>query len=695
MTSLDSFNVTVFLGGPAATGAVLSTTSPATIAVGQSVPLTLTVSDTGMAFSTPSGSVTISDGSTVLGTASQTASPYTFTASGLGLGVHTLTAAYGGDARTSGSVSNAITIQVYQAQTITFGALSNVALGSGNVTLAATASSGLSVSYTSGTPGVCTVSGATVTLVAFGTCSITASQAGNGTYAPATSVVQAFIISPVTPSVTSITPNTAPAFSPARAVTITGSNFLSGATVSFTPPGGVTTTISPNLIQAAQIAATVPASFLTTAGTAQVVVNNGFAALSNPVSFTITPVTATNTNLVSSGNPSRFGAMVTLTATVSPAPGSGIVTFYDGVNVLGTVAVTGGSASIQTILLPAGTQAVLGTLFREMLLMARACRLFLPQVVNAVAGIGVGMPLHTAGANALNGMAVGDFNGDGKADLAQAGANGITILRGKGDGTFQAGVTYAAGTASGTVPQAVAVGDFNGDGHADLVCGYGNNISVLLGNGDGTFQTAVQYAAAGPASGHGPAAVGVGDFNGDGVADIAAISEDNVTSVYLGNGDGTFAPAAGYGTSFGSLGQVTIAIGDFNGDGVADIATGDSFTGLSIRLGNGDGTFWSGAYSPGVYSAGSMGVGDFNGDGITDIAIASPEGVTILTGYGDGSIPESGRLPGERRRDRSCDRGFQWRRANRHRAAWKFRRLFAFVEMAMARFRGPLFTLRT
>ncbi len=184
-------------------------------------------------------------------------------------------------------------IQVELAQTISFGALSNVALGSGNVTLTATASSGLTVNYVSTTQGVCTVSGVSVTLVAFGTCSITASQAGNSTYLAATPVVQVFTVSPVTPSVTSIAPNTVAAFSPATAVTIVGSNFVSGATVLFTPPGGVAQTISPSLIQAAQLMATVPASFLTTAGTAQVVVNNGYAALSSAVPFTITAATQT------------------------------------------------------------------------------------------------------------------------------------------------------------------------------------------------------------------------------------------------------------------------------------------------------------------------------------------------------------------------------------------------------------------
>jgi len=121
------------------------------------VPLTLMVSNTTTAFSAPTGTATFSDGAAVLGTASQNASPYTFTAVSLAAGSHVLTANYGGGSGSAASSSNTITIQVVEAQTITFGPLSNAVLGSGTVTLVATASSGLTVSYVSTTQGVCTV----------------------------------------------------------------------------------------------------------------------------------------------------------------------------------------------------------------------------------------------------------------------------------------------------------------------------------------------------------------------------------------------------------------------------------------------------------------------------------------------------------------------------------------------------------
>jgi hypothetical protein len=140
----------------------------------------------------------------------------------------------------------------------------------------------------------------------------------------------------------------------------------------------------------------------------------------------------------------------------------------------------------------------------------------------------------------------------------------VSVLLGKGDGTLQAAVNYAAGSG----PFSVGVGDLNSDGKLDLaVANYGsNNVSVFLGNGDGTFQTAVNYGA-----GLSPYSVTVGDFNGDGKVDLAVANDgSNNVSVLLGRGDGTFQAAANYGA--GSS-PVSIAVGDFNRDGKPDLAT--------------------------------------------------------------------------------------------------------------------------
>ena len=135
-------------------------------------------------------------------------------------------------------------------------------------------------------------------------------------------------------------------------------------------------------------------------------------------------------------------------------------------------------------------------------------------------------------------LVAGDFNGDGRTDLAVAnyGSNDVSVLLGNGDGTFQTQVTYAVGTD----PSALVAGDFTGDGRTDLaVANLGSNdVSVLLGNGDGTFQTQVTYAV-----GSAPDALVAGDFTGDGRTDLAVANHgSNDVSVLLGNGDGTFQP---------------------------------------------------------------------------------------------------------------------------------------------------------
>jgi hypothetical protein len=237
-------------------------------------------------------------------------------------------------------------------------------------------------------------------------------------------------------------------------------------------------------------------------------------------------------------------------------------------------------------------------------------------------------------------VAVGDFNGDGKLDLAVAGYGRylddygnyhnfdetVRVLLGKGDGTFQPAVNYAAGSG----PTSVAVGDFNGDGKQDLAVAnyYSSGVSVLLGKGDGSFLPAVNYTV-----GAYPISVAVGDFNGDGFLDLAlanqGINGAGSVSVLLGKGDGTFLPAVTY--AAGSYPN-SVAVGDFNGDGVPDLAVAGLGGAVRVFLGKGDGTFPMTNFS---YIAGSgslsVAVGDFNGDSFPDLAVAnSSNGVSIL-----------------------------------------------------------------
>jgi hypothetical protein len=234
--------------------------------------------------------------------------------------------------------------------------------------------------------------------------------------------------------------------------------------------------------------------------------------------------------------------------------------------------------------------------------------------------------------------AAGDFNNDGKTDLAVPNGSGstVSVLLGNGDGTFQAQVTY--GTDPNGEAYAIAVGDFNADGNPDLVVtNVGNGVptvSVLLGNGDGTFQAQVTYTV-----GHYPSSAVVADFNGDGDADLAVTNrDDNTVGTLLGNGDGTFQAHVTYtvGNSPAALAAV-----DLNGDGNVDlVATNRSDNTVSVLLGNGDGTF-----PPQVtYAVGNSPMAvvaaDLNGDGNVDLAVANANdnNVSLLLGNGDGTL---------------------------------------------------------
>ena len=193
---------------------------------------------------------------------------------------------------------------------------------------------------------------------------------------------------------------------------------------------------------------------------------------------------------------------------------------------------------------------------------------------------------------------------------------------GNGNGTFQTAQNFDTG---GMLSAAVVVGDFNRDGKLDLAVASESSasVSVLMGNGDGTFQTARNFAVGGS-----PVSLAVGDFNGDSKLDLATANVfSDTVSVLLGNGDGTFQTAQ---VLAAGGGPNSVAVGDFNGDGKLDLAVANQFVGItgqngnvSVLFGNGNGTF----QSPQSFAAGaepaSVVVGDFNGDGKPDLAVAS------------------------------------------------------------------------
>ena len=257
-----------------------------------------------------------------------------------------------------------------------------------------------------------------------------------------------------------------------------------------------------------------------------------------------------------------------------------------------------------------------------------------------------GSPVAT-GSRAFS-VALGDVNGDGKLDLVTAnyGANSVTVLLGNRDGTF----TAAAGSpvAVGTGPVFVALGDLNGDGKLDLVTGNinSNNVTVLLGNGSGTFTAA---SGSPVAVGLSPYTVAVGDVNGDGKLDLVTANEgSNTVTVLLGNGDGTFTVAAGSPVAVGSF-PYSVTVGDVNGDGKLDLTTVNSGSNnVTVLLGNGDGTFTAPGGSPAVVSNSVFGaLGDVNGDGKLDLVTANygSNNVTVLLGNGNGTFTAASGSP--------------------------------------------------
>jgi hypothetical protein len=242
-----------------------------------------------------------------------------------------------------------------------------------------------------------------------------------------------------------------------------------------------------------------------------------------------------------------------------------------------------------------------------------------------------------------------DLNGDGNLDLVQVSTlfNDLVLYIGNGNGTLHAPQSFA--TDGGTSALAIAAGDFNQDGKLDLAVLDNSHISILLGIGNGTFQPTVLNLDTTANKG-----IIVADFNNDGKLDIADLDYANgktgSVEVFLGNGDGTFQSPLTFDVGYES---VAFAAGDFNRDGNLDLAVVDVCINnvncqngvASIFLGNGDGSFQAGKVIYVGASPNSIGVADFNGDSIVDLVVANSGkgrtdagGVSFLAGVGDGSF---------------------------------------------------------
>jgi hypothetical protein len=244
-------------------------------------------------------------------------------------------------------------------------------------------------------------------------------------------------------------------------------------------------------------------------------------------------------------------------------------------------------------------------------------------------------------------MVTGDFNGDGIPDLAYLSysadltSTDVSILLGNGDGTFTAGASYTAGSLIGEA-RLFAVADFNQDGILDLAIpnAGANSMTILLGNGDGTFtQTRTS-----PPTGDQPEGAAVGDFNGDGIPDLAVTDTGSASvTILLGNGDGTFTSSTFPEGADYLQDPIGIAAADFNGDGIPDLTVETATVNggpnrVLIFIGKGDGTFTSTGQLLAEGVCEQVVLADFNGDGIPDIAIPDILDVTVLIGNGDGTF---------------------------------------------------------
>ena len=475
-----------------------------------------------------------------------------------------------------------------------------------------------------------------VSLPSAGLHQVAASYAGDNHYLPSTSApTPLWGVPPATTITLSLTSGGAPVTSVASRSLVT---LMAAVHVGTTPvtAGQVRFCDSPpapcadaHLLATAQLTSSGTATFRFVPGPGQHVYQAvfleegaGMSSASNPATLTVgpgsSPVYTDSTSIALSGQPGNYSLTATVIGVGGSAPVTGTISFLD---------TSFGNSSLVTAALGANKPGV-GWLISQT-----------PAIADSVVA-----------------EVSGDFNGDGMPDLAllyDTGSYGegpfsITILLGHRDGSFATGSTTQA-TGVQTSPAMIA-GDFNGDGRPDVAIFSGgftaaSTVTVLLGNGDGTLaapQTSLDYDQPSLGGDYIPGGLVAADFNGDGKIDIATAGADvnfGGISILLGNGDGTFASTGanvdvvqGYGL---------VATGDFNGDHIPDLVATQYFGlgGATVYLGKGDGTFQIVGSTLAIPSfPTAIVVADFNSDGAVDLAFGNNNSTDIYLGKGDGTF---------------------------------------------------------
>jgi hypothetical protein len=337
-------------------------------------------------------------------------------------------------------------------------------------------------------------------------------------------------------------------------------------------------------------------------------------------------------SLTASPNPAQLGQSISLTAT---ANSTGKVTYYDGTVVLGTAPLISGTSVFKASGLGPGVHAFKAIYPGGVSNPASV-------TVNAKPGGGFVTAQNLNVTGLPESLTVADLNNDGYPDIVgtinEQGLTGptLSVLLNKGDGTFNPPSTFL----NGENCYWVVVGDFNLDGIPDLATASDNGVLFLAGNGDGTFQDAVEVLASSSIN-----LISVADLNSDGIPDLIAFFNYEATAeVLLGNGDGTFRAPLSVALPFA---VPTAVMGDFNGDGIPDLAVAGISGPLNILLGRGDGTFQGGQGFP-LLSVHAVAAGDVNHDGILDLVAATGiNEVSVLLGNGDGTFRQLSVFPGD------------------------------------------------